>query len=257
MNEFIIPNSWVLSPVKILVIGAGGTGSILLSVLAQMDYNLRQLSGGESYLDITVADGDTVSQFNIGRQAFYVGDVGLFKSEVLVNRFNQFSGTNWSFATEFVSAKDVFSFKADLVITCVDSAKFRFELGEYCANKQSNTLWLDCGNDTNSGQIIFGHIGCKSKDKLPNIYDLYGDALSSIEDRPEDSCSHAAALASQDFGVNHTIAINATNLLWQILRHGKVNHHGFFVDISSGTTNPLKIDHQVWRSFGYSEARQH
>lgn len=257
MNEFTIPSKWVSSKVKVLVIGSGGTGSILLSMLAQMDHNLRALSEGESYLDLTVVDGDTVSQFNIGRQAFYTGDVGQYKSEVLVKRFNQFSGTQWSYSTSFATPSDVETFKADLVITCVDSAKFRYELGKHFSDKFNNTVWIDCGNDQNSGQIILGNLGKNNKDKIPNIFDLYGETLASIEDRPEDSCSHYQSLNSQDFGVNHTVAINASNLLWRLLRHGKLSHHGMFIDIVTGCVNPLNIDHQVWSSFGYSEAKKH
>jgi PRTRC genetic system ThiF family protein len=224
---------------------------------AQLDHNLRALSDGDSFLDLTVVDGDTVSQFNIGRQAFYTGDVALYKSEVLVKRFNQFTGTQWSYANSFATPADVEEFNADLVITCVDSAKFRHELGQYFTKKYNETVWIDCGNDSNEGQVILGHLGNKLKDKIPNIYDLYGETLASIEDRPEDSCSHSQSLTSQDFGINHTVAINASNLVWRLLRHGKLSHHGMFIDISTGSVNPLNIDSQVWSSFGYSEAKKH
>lgn len=253
MKSFITPSSWLSQPVNIMVIGAGGTGSALLSYLAQMDHSLRQLSDGQSYLNLSVVDGDEISVFNIGRQAFAQNDIGHYKSEVLVQRFNQFYGTKWSYSTDYITPKDIArSYGIDLVISCVDSAKFRYELGKYFTFQHTETLWLDCGNDANSAQVLFGHLGiCKAELRLPNIFDLYGAELKSIEDRPEDSCSFHESLTNQEFGINHSTALQASNMLWQLMRHGQLDYMGSYVDLPTGQVTPLAIDEDVWASFGY------
>lgn len=254
-NRYVINPNWINQKVKVLVIGAGGTGSVLLSLLAQMDYNLKQLSDHQSGIDVSIADGDTISEFNIGRQAFYPTDIGCYKAEVLAHRFNQFFGTSWRFTNSMIDPVEDFNqiSKFDIVITCVDSAKFRAELGKQVDHQgYRETLWLDCGNDQNQSQVILGHLNAiSSQQRLPNIYELYGELLESIEDRPEDSCSHAASLAKQDFGINHTTAIHANNILWQLLRHGELSEHGCFVTLTDNDVTALPINEQHWASFGF------
>lgn len=258
MSKFLIPSHWVMKNINILVVGAGGTGSIVLSMLAQMDYNLSKLSDGITRLNVLVADGDDVSSSNIGRQAFYSSDIGMNKAEVLTTRFNQFMNTNWSWSTDFVAPEDIEEHEFDVIISCVDSAKFRYELGNHFKDTDNSSLWIDCGNSVSTGQILLGHLGgYPDEDKLPNIFDLYGSALESMEDRPEDSCGHESALSAQDFGINHAIAMQATNLLWQLIRHGSIDVHGAFVDLKSSTVNPINIDPNVWASFGYGQPVRH
>ena len=55
-------------PVTVFVIGAGGTGSQVITNLARMSMALQAL--GHPGLHVTVFDPDTVSQANIGRQLF-------------------------------------------------------------------------------------------------------------------------------------------------------------------------------------------
>ncbi|MBO8471748.1 MAG: ThiF family adenylyltransferase, partial [Bacteroidetes bacterium] len=65
-------------PVTVNVIGAGGTGSQVLTCLARFDTALRGL--GHPGLFVTVYDPDTVTEANIGRQLFSPSDIGLNKA---------------------------------------------------------------------------------------------------------------------------------------------------------------------------------
>ena len=80
-------------PVDVLVVGAGGTGSQVVTALAQMHHALTSLD--HPGLQVTVLDDDTVSLSNIGRQWFFKADLGQSKAEVLVNRCNLTLGTSW------------------------------------------------------------------------------------------------------------------------------------------------------------------
>lgn len=245
-------NHLIGKPVSILLIGAGGSGSQIATELFQMDFLLRQLSNNDVYLEVTIADDDFVSQFNVGRQCFYAGDVGYNKADVLVKRFNNFGGIDWKIISEKIKPNWNVN-RYDFVITAVDVGEFRYQFGDTHKNKSSTPLWLDVGNDANTGQVILGHLGT-SKNKLPNVYDLYGEQLKTVEkDQPETpSCSTEEALRKQDFGVNRAVAAQASQLIWQLIRYNSISHHGAFIDIKNATVNPLKIDPQMWSVFGYN-----
>ncbi len=87
-------------PVDIALIGAGGTGSQVLSGLARMNQALKAL--GSPGLHLRVFDGDSVSASNVGRQLFSPSDIGKKKAVVLVTRLNMFFGTLGSISLECV-----------------------------------------------------------------------------------------------------------------------------------------------------------
>jgi PRTRC genetic system ThiF family protein len=261
MNEpiFSTPFKWMDNEVNITVIGAGGTGSELLSQLYKMHFSLVKL--GHKGLSINLIDGDTVSESNLGRQNYWPQDLAMNKARVLIERFNAFGGTNWSFEERYEDPNKESHkiYNSDLVITCVDKAKFRSDFGQtYAKRRSSDALWGDCGNSNSQGQVVLGHLSTSpNKDaiRLPNVYDLF-PSLSTMVDSDEDSCSHEMAFQKQDFGVNNRVASIMTNLVWQLLRHGSINHHGAFVDLKDGVENPLGIDEIVWQSFGYNINQQ-
>src|SRR6202000_2159693 len=86
------------NPVTINLIGAGGTGSQVLSALAMM--NQAFLPHPHPGLMVRVFDDDKVERPNLGRQLFTTAELGLYKSVALVNRINRFIGSNWKAETE-------------------------------------------------------------------------------------------------------------------------------------------------------------
>src|ERR1700748_3754425 len=88
-NELLQP----YNPVTINLIGAGGTGSQLLTALARMNHALTAL--GHAGIFVRVFDNDLVDTANLGRQLFTTAELGLYKSVALINRINRFFGTNW------------------------------------------------------------------------------------------------------------------------------------------------------------------
>ena len=80
-------------PVTVNIIGAGGTGSQVLTCMARLDVTLRAL--GHPGLFVTLYDPDIVTEANIGRQLFGPMDLGLNKAQCLVTRINNFFGNDW------------------------------------------------------------------------------------------------------------------------------------------------------------------
>ncbi len=65
---------------------------------------------------------------------------------------------------------------------------------------------------------------------------------------PEDdapSCSALAALERQEPFVNGVLAHHALALLAQLFRHGRLDHHGAFVDVAANRAQPIPIDTAV------------
>jgi tRNA A37 threonylcarbamoyladenosine dehydratase len=74
-------------------------------------------------LQVTLMDGDLISETNCVRQPFSRGEVGLHKSIVMASRLNQFWGLNWDAAPEYLTDKSKLNF--DIVVGCVDTRNAR------------------------------------------------------------------------------------------------------------------------------------
>ena len=253
MQHFMIPSNWIEQSINVVLVGVGGTGSEMLDGLVRLHMALVKL--GHPGLCVTVYDADEVSPANIGRQRFYPGDEGQNKAILSVHRINLFNGLDWRAMPcwfdpdERMSGWDTI----DLLVTCVDKASTRADIGFEVQNTPPywRSLWLDTGNDSNTGQCILGTLG-RATPKLPTVFDLYPE-LDSMEDDDEPSCSFEQAIQSQDLLINRVVADAATDLLWQLIRHGQITHHGAFVEVSPMRVTPLPIDPKVWASLGWRE----
>jgi tRNA A37 threonylcarbamoyladenosine dehydratase len=71
--------------VRILVIGAGGTGSAIVMGLPYLDQAIR-VWGHRYGLEVVMMDADTVSETNCVRQPFSTSDIGQNKPDPLLAR---------------------------------------------------------------------------------------------------------------------------------------------------------------------------
>lgn len=235
---------------RIVVIGAGGTGSQLLTGLARMMVALHSLR--ITAPEVVVCDPDTVSRANVGRQLFSPSDIGQSKAFTLVNRINQYFDLKWhayygAFSAEHARTSSIY-------ITCVDTRAARKEIYDIIKDKAS--YWLDLGNSNHSGQVVLGnpdfccrhHSDKKRFVLMPTVADLFPEILDTTlpDDDNTPSCSLAEALVKQDLMVNQTVATHALELLWQLLRNGEISHHGFFFDSRNFSLQPLPVDPENW-----------
>ncbi|TFE36941.1 PRTRC system ThiF family protein [Paraburkholderia dipogonis] len=243
------PAHMLSGPWKVVVVGAGGTGSALLPSLARLHHAMVEL-GHPGGIECVVYDDDTVSEFNVGRQGFYPNDVGQYKATLLVNRLNLLMGTNWTAEPRRVDSK--LNLYADMVIGCVDSRRARHAIAQ-AAKRGKVRYYLDCGNETDRGQVILGEFGKARHDRLPHVGDLFPDLLNPKNDKGDDapSCSMADALRKQSLVINQAISVQAFNLLWSLFRNGGLTFSGVFVNLATGRTNPVPIDPAAWSRFGY------
>ena len=223
--------------VKVLVIGAGGTGSHMLSQLTTLHMSLKNL-GHPHGLSVTIFDSDMVTPANLGRQNFYQADVGLNKAIVLINRINICLGLFWHAVPRRFTANSRADY--DIIIGCVDSRKSRRQIARSLKDyPHSWKYFIDCGNSEKTAQVLIGS-NCESN-PLPMPYDVEPDLIADIPEYNTPSCSLAEALQKQDLLINSFTAGYAAQLLWSLFRHGGLNHHGYYINLESGKNVPLKI----------------
>lgn len=243
--------------VRIDVAGCGGSGSLMLTGLARLNQALRAL--GHPGLHITAVDPDDVSTANLGRQMFAPCDVGRNKAEVLITRLNGWYGTRWTAVPEEYDYAHQDDW-ADIVITCLDTAAGRVEVGCDMARVGRQPLyWMDLGNRAADGQVVLGIPAWNPAHKcypfrLPTVLELFpeiGTDTRALDKNNGPSCSLAEALERQELFINQLVATQALQLLWQIFRHGKTHWHGAFVNASNGRITPLPVDPDAWARMGY------
>lgn len=244
--------------VHVTVIGAGGTGSHVVSDLAVLHQSMLDLGHPEG-LRVTVVDFDEVSPANIGRAKFFSADVGQNKAQVLVNRINMCYGFEFQAKSQKLGAKSDL-YQPDIIIGCVDTRESRRAIAN--AKTKEGAYWLDLGNGAFDGQVILGQMKEKHLRvvtgtqalRLPCVTDLYPEMLNAKDD-PKDagpSCSRAEALRKQSAFVNKTAALHGVSMLASLFRDGYIDHHAVFFNVSTGKSRTLACDPEVWKRFGYT-----
>jgi PRTRC genetic system ThiF family protein len=240
------------SPIRVAVIGCGGTGSAILAGLPHLHQTL--LTRGHPYgLAVTAYDGDRVAPTNCVRQPFSTSEIGLFKAVVLINRLNLFWGLEWKAEPEHVTKGHEISNQFDLVLGCVDTRAARATIHEsltrtWCAIP----YYLDIGNSADTGQFVLGQplnrVNKHKAARLRTIAELFPEIVdASLDDDSEPSCSAADALERQHEFINQTLANHTLALLSRLLRGEPLVYHGAFVNLATGSVMPLRSDPKVWK----------
>lgn len=257
-----LPAELLTKTIKVAVIGAGGTGSQVVTMLTQLDHAMRN-TGHPGGLQVEVIDDDVVSESNIGRQNFYPTDVGHPKAAVLVHRINMSMGLKWKASICRLTASD--RLDHDLVLGCVDTRKARLAILR-AMERGTNGLsyWLDFGNRRDSGQAVLGQVSKAGRKlnpdgKLPHVGELLPEVIDPDYVDPEEgpSCSLAEALTKQSLFINRAVAVHGMSMLAELFRSGGLSHHGVFVNLATGITTSLKVSPEDWARFGYGRTKSH
>jgi molybdopterin/thiamine biosynthesis adenylyltransferase len=200
---------------KTIIIGAGGTGSILLPSL------IRFLRSRNYKNKIIIADGDKYSDSNIDRQTFAITKSGMNKAEyqsgVIVSHIPDMKN-QIEFIDKFLSKEDISVLieEKTLVINCVDNPAARKYVEDY-GDVLNNFIHICCGNEESTGQV---QISIKKDGKriTPSIYKYSPNFDSTRDDRSGLSCEELANLPSggQIIAANMMAASLALNYLLQI-----------------------------------------
>lgn len=237
-------------PITVSLIGAGGTGSQVLTSLGRINHALLAL--GHPGLYVSAYDNDDVSEANIGRQLFSESDIGLNKANVLITRVNRFFGTDWECIPELYGNGQ--EEPENIIISCVDSVKSRMQISKAIDGKsgidyQRRLYWLDFGNGTNFGQVVLGTLAeiqqPKSDkydvvSKLKTVTELFD--LSTVNEKDSGpSCSLPEALRKQDLFINSTLSQLGCALLWKLITNGMIDCQGAYLNLDTMNANPIKL----------------
>ena len=221
-------------PVKILLLGAGGTGGHTAPHLYRLVHTL------DRSVDVLIADGDIVEEKNLVRQNFVRSDLGRNKAQVLAERYAAAFGMEAQYISDFIEDE---SRLAELVkpesyqlcpydyyrcekgisilIGAVDNNKSR-RLCHEVFMKADNLIYIDSGNGEHTGQVVCG-IRENGMTLYKPIGELYPDVLLDTDKFPTElSCAEAAISAPQSITANIMAATAIVSFIYNILALGNI-----------------------------------
>lgn len=217
-------------PVKILIIGAGGTGGYVIPHL----YRIAHASGRKCR--IIIADGDVVEDKNLIRQGFSAIDIGENKAAVMAERYSDVFGIETEYIPDYIENEEqlcellyvpkppYYSSKPEpisILIGAVDNNRSRV----MCNNvfkKMDNLIYIDSGNSEFSGQVV---CGVKKNGKVLSkpVASVYPDILTDTEKFPSElSCAERSVSAPQSIAANLFASTAVATMLYYLLIKGEL-----------------------------------
>ena len=217
-------------PVKIVIIGAGGTGGYVIPHLYRIAY------ASERRCRVIIADGDIVERKNLIRQNFAECDIGENKAEVMASRYSEVFGIETEYIPDFIESeeqliemlevKNKYMYTKDsmpvaILIGAVDNNRSRVMCNNVF-NKLDDIIYIDSGNEEFSGQVV---CGIKSKGKVLSkpVARVYPDILVDTEKFPSElSCAERSVSAPQSIAANVFASTAVVSMLYYLLIEGEL-----------------------------------
>jgi len=201
-------------PVKIVMIGAGGTGGYAAPHIYRLLHTLQRP------VRFIIADGDIVEEKNLKRQNFIDCDLGGNKARVMAERYASAFGMEIEYIPEFIEDEQMLYKLAQphytsngyynavlqceeisILIGAVDNNKSR-KLCHEVFQKSRDLVYIDSGNGEYTGQVVCG-IRRKNRSYYKPVGTLYPDILEDTDKFPSElSCAEAAISAPQSITAN-------------------------------------------------------
>ncbi len=200
-------------PIKIIMLGAGGTGGHIAPHLYRLCHAL------DRQVKIIICDGDLVEEKNLIRQNFIAADLGRNKAQVLAERYSTAFGLETLFVPNFIEAKEMLTilitpehchknthlYKTSeelvILIGAVDNNKSRRLCHEVFMTAK-DLIYIDSGNGEFTGQVVCG-IRRKGRTYYKPVGDIYNDILEATDKFPTElSCAEASLSVPQTIATN-------------------------------------------------------
>lgn len=221
------------APVKIIILGAGGTGGYVIPHLYRIGFAANR------NIRIIVCDGDVVEEKNLVRQNFVEQDIGRNKAQVLSERYSAAFGIECAYIPRFIETEEeLFGLtKPDyqqnrwnnipetqrvILLGCVDNNKSR-QLCHAVFYKQKDIIYIDSGNGEHTGQVVCG-VRQNNRTTYKPVCSLYPDMLKEDDKFPSElSCAERTVSAPQSVTANLTAATAVVSFLYDLLICGELN----------------------------------
>lgn len=229
-----------IRPVKIVMLGAGGTGAHIAPHLYRLLYAL------DRPVKFIICDGDKVEEKNLVRQNFTEADLGENKAKVIAERYSDVFGLETSYVPHFIESaerlkvlikpqrfdtgriitnpktrrteREVLS-ELVILIGAVDNNRSRKLCHEVFLDAHE-LIYIDSGNGEYTGQIV-----CGVRRAGKTIYKPVGQLYPEVN-TPEDlfptevSCAEASVSAPQTIVANLMAATAVVTMIYNILVMG-------------------------------------
>ncbi len=215
------------APVKIILLGAGGTGGYVLQHLYRLAY------ASQRTVRVIVSDGDIVEQGNLIRQNFIAQDIGANKAVVLSRRYAGAFGIETEYIPEFIESENTLfdlllpdyvphdEKQTVILIGCVDNNRSR-QLCHRVFYRCNDLIYIDSGNGEHSGQVVCG-IRRNGRTVLRPVCGLFPDMLRDEDQFPSElSCAQRSVSAPQTVMANLTAATAVLSFLYNLLIDGSL-----------------------------------
>ena len=197
---------------KIILIGAGGTGGYIAPHL----YRIAYASGRK--VQIIIADGDIVEKKNLIRQNFADCDIGKNKAQVLAERYAGAFGIKANYIPDFIESKFMleeltssaaFNGPQTILIGAVDNNRSR-QMCHDVFQESRNIIYIDSGN---------GEYRTITKP----VAGIYPDILQGDEKFPTElSCAERSVSAPQSIAANLFASTIVASILYQLIICGEL-----------------------------------
>lgn len=214
-------------PVKIVMLGVGGTGGHIAPHL------YRLLHALDRPVEMIIADGDIVEEKNLVRQNFISCDLGRNKAQVLAERYASAFGMEIQYIPDFVETEEKLTTllkprlsyatpeTLTILIGAVDNNKSR-QLCHNVFNKSDNLIYIDSGNGEFTGQVVCG-VRRKGRTYYKPVGEVYPDILEDTDKFPTElSCAEASVSAPQSIAANIMAATAVVSYIYNILVLGNI-----------------------------------
>ncbi len=219
-------------PVKIVQLGAGGTGGHIAPHLYRLLYALGRPA---RYI---ICDGDKVEEKNLLRQNFSPADLGENKARVLVECYSTVFGLKAEYVPAFIEKletlmelirpnewelDDNFHKKTKemvILLGAVDNNKSR-QLCHQAFYQSRDLVYIDSGNGEFSGQVVCG-VRRNGHTFFKPIGGVQPEMLKDTDKFPSElSCAEASISDPQSMAANITAATAVVDMVYNILAHGE------------------------------------
>lgn len=247
---------------RIIQVGAGGTGSFAALAIARLMYELKESGKAAEFL---IVDPDRVESGNIPRSNFCAAELGSYKAQALAKRITLAWGLECQYASERFDAEvHLKQTSGDyrtltVIVGCVDNHLARREMHlaaekyqGYRSDEAANIWWIDGGNGRYSGQVLLGSITKRLKPEnhfvgssicrsLPAPSLVHPELLTDQEKKTRLtvdplSCPERIRLGDQSLNVNQRVAVEIGEMLTSMFLTRNLRRFATYFDLETGTS---------------------
>ena len=220
-------------PVKIVMLGAGGTGGHIAPNIYRLLYALERPTR------FIICDGDVVERKNLVRQNFSEADLGRNKARVLAERYSHVFGMETEYVPNYIERLDAlleliqpldwkqneYEWKTVkemvILIGAVDNNKSR-QLCHQAFSRSQELIYIDSGNGEFTGQVVCG-VRRNGRTVQKPVGSAFPELLRDRGDKfpTELSCAEASQSDPQSIAANITAATAVVSMVYNILAHGE------------------------------------